>query len=360
MFDGEGRLLLKKGTVIAKQSQLDALISRGLYRDKSGAVNTSMQSKTQAEAIIDHTSPFEMLAEMKHHFPRLLEKIINKAPGIEKSVFSFCKKIQSLCSQDEDAMIGAVHLMHTLDYTCFHPVHVSILANIVGERLGMSAEDRLPVLAAGLTANISMLELQQQLCKHEGALTEEQKKVIAEHPANSVRMLVTAGVYNPVWLKVIMQHHERADGNGYPEGVSGEEISREAQLVSIADRYAAMISSREYREAKSSCEALKGFFEKKCSQCDEILTLTFIKEMGIWPPGTAVKLANGEVALVIKRNEKSMWPIVSSIIGPQGKPYASSLRRDCNDEAYRIKGIFKLNKSMPLNLSRIWGYGKQD
>lgn len=357
MYDADGRLLLKKGTVVSKQSQLDALIKRGLYRNKADA-QTEMPKPSNPEAkIFDIASPFERLDMLKHEFPSILEKILTKSIKTEKSIFGLCKELQTLCDDHEDAMIAATHLMHDRAYTCFHPVHLAMLSYIVGKRLGMTSEVSMPMMAAGLTGNISMLELQEQLYSHQGPLSEEQREAIKNHPARSVRALVSAGVYNAKWLEIIMQHHERVDGAGYPEQLKDNEVSQEAQLVNIADRYTAMVSSREYREARTSNEALKNFFENKCSNCNETLTLLFIKVMGIWPPGSAVRLVNGEVGLVTRRGHKSMWPTVAAIIGPQGKTYANPLVRDCNDENYRIKSVCKLEKSYPLNLTRIWGFG---
>lgn len=359
MYDAEGRLLLKKGTVLSKQSQLDALIKRGLYRNKADvqAEAPKIAVIVAEEKMTDSSSPFERLDGLKHEFHTILQNILVKSGNTEKSVFSLCKQLQTLCDEHEDAMIGATHLMHDRAYTCYHPVHMALLSYIVGKRCGITQEVSTAMMAAGLTGNISMLELQEQLHSQQEPLSEEQKEAIKSHPAKSVRLLISAGVYNPKWLETIMQHHERVDGSGYPDNLKDAEICKEAQLISIADRYTALVSSREYREAHTSNETLKNFFENKCSSCDEVLTFLFIKVMGVWPPGSAVKLVNGEIAIVTKRGKKSMWPTVASIIGPQGKAYANGLMRDCNDENYRIKSVHKLEKSVPLNLTRIWGFG---
>jgi len=352
MYDNEGRLLLEKGTVIANQGQLEALISRGLYRQHGDAAN-SVEEKPQS--FEDESSPFVILDGIINYLPKIFSQVREGKKGIEESVIRLCKKLHDICLDEPDAMLGAVHVINKYKYTEYHPVHIGILVSIVGKRLGYADDDLIPVMAAGLTANISMVELQEILFKQEESLTPEQKKEINEHPANTVSMLVKAGVYNAKWLEAIMQHHERPCGDGYPNDMKGDAISKEAQLVSIADRYSAMVSTREYRVAKCSNEALKEFFMNKNDHCNEEMTLLFIKELGIWPPGTVVELINGETAMVIKRSN-SMWPIVSSISGPKGSVYAHPLRRDCNYEEYRIKSIKVLDASMKLNYSMIWEF----
>lgn len=355
MFDSEGRLLLKKGTVIEKQSMLEALVSRGLYRRKKDAVSTSADEE-QVAPFEEQASPLSILDELIHKLPEIFEQIIARQGNVEKKIMKLVASIQGLCEQDADAMIGAVHIQRTTQYIYYHPVHVAVLSELVGKRLGMSEQERALVLAAALVSNISMLELQDQLYKQEKPLTPEQQQAITQHPSESVKLLVANRVYNAKLLEIVMQHHERPDGNGYPGGLKGEMVCREAQLVSIADRYAAMVSGREYRNAKPSSEALKQFFQDRCAHCDEAMTLLFIKDLGIWPPGTPVKLVNGEVAIVTHRIKDSMWPKVNSIISPRGGPYARPLVRDCELEEYRIKEVTRLKEGIPLNLSMLWGY----
>lgn len=354
MYDSNGRLLLEKGTVIANLGQIESLISRGLYRQKGEAVNqTAGQSK---ERIEDDSSPFVQLDGIITHLPNLFKMIIDGKNGVEESVIRLCDKLHKLCQEEPDAMLGAVHVVNQYKYTEYHPVHIGILVSIVGASLGYKHDEILPVMAAGLTANVSMIELQEELFKQAVPLTSEQKKAIDEHPANTVSLLVKAGIYNAKWLEVVMMHHEKPDGSGYPNNLKASAISREAQLLSIADRYSAMVSTRAYRAAKCSNEALKEFFMKKSDHCDEEMTLFFIKELGIWPPGTVVELVNGEIAMVTKRGNGSMWPVVSSVCGTNNSVYAHPLSRDCNYEKYRIKEITKLNENMMLNYSMVWGF----
>ena len=355
MFDSEGRLLLKKGTVIEKQSTLEALVKRGLYRKKKDVISGG-ETKEEVVPFEDQASPISILDELIHQLPDIFEHIVNRRGNVEQKVMKYAEKLQGICEQDADAMIGAVHLQRTSQYIYYHPVHVAILSELLGQRLEVSGQDRLLVIAAALLSNIAMLELQDQLYKQEKPLTPEQQQAITRHPAEAVKLLVANGVYNTKLLEIIMQHHERPDGNGYPAGIKGDALSKEAQLVSITDRYAAMVSGREYRNAKPSSEALKQFFQNRCAHCDESTTLLFIKELGIWPPGTFVKLVNGEVAVVTRRSDESMWPRVSSIISPRGGPYARPLNRDCDLEEYRIKDVTSLKKEIPLNLSMLWGY----
>lgn len=356
MFDSEGRLLLKKGTVVADIDQVNKLISRGLYRKQKIKKPSAGTETEKLKKSNDATSPFIAIDELISHLSDVFTSLLAGKENTENSILRLCAHIQLLCKIDADAMIGSVHLQHARKYTLRHPVHVAILSELVGARMGLSTQVRASVLAAGLTANLSMIDLQEDLYYQETAPTSEQMLVIRNHPDESVRVLEKMGIRDKLWLEIIKQHHESVNSNGYPEALKDDQICKEAQLMSIADRYSALVSARGYRDPRISGDTLKEFFMKKCEYCCEEMTLFFIKEMSIWPPGSIVLLANGEVAIVTKRSSQSMWPIVRSIIGPGGSPYAQPYKRDTSLEEYRIKSNMRLRRDMPLNLSRIWGY----
>jgi HD-GYP domain-containing protein (c-di-GMP phosphodiesterase class II) len=352
MYDEAGRLLLNKGQVIRNAQQLEALVERGLYRrieDGKGRDET-------AKVIEDNTTPFQVLDDILQRLPKVFQNLLDKTDSAVDSVYRLCQSIQNICQAEPDACLGAVHLVHEGNYSVYHSLHVAILAELTASKLDHSAEERLDLIAACLTANISMLELQDVLFKFEGKLSQEQRTAIETHPVKSVEMLKAAGVTSQAWLDIVYQHHECCDGSGYPCGLKEADIMRPAMIACLSDRYAAMISERLYRKAQLSNEALRLFFHKKSSYSTEKLTLTFIKVLSIWPPGSCVILENGEIAIITRRGEGSMWPVVSSIISPRGGPYMKPIRRDCEIEEYRVKDIHTLKKNIPLNLSMIWGY----
>lgn len=351
MYDDEGRLLLNKGQVIRSHQQLEALIERGLYR-----LHNETVSGDETPAVIeDKTTPFQVLGEILQRLPNVLQNILDRSENAADSLYRVSQSIQNICQTDPDACLGAVHLLHDGNYSVYHSLHVAMLAELTAASLEIPAAQRLELIAACLTSNISMLELQDFLFKFEGKLSPEQRSVIETHPVKSAEILKSAGISNKTLLAIVHQHHECCDGSGYPCGLKDDDIQREAMIACLCDRYAAMVSERLYRKAQLSNEALRLFFLKKSSYSTEELTLMFIKVLSIWPPGSCVMLENGEIAIVTRRGEGSMWPKVSSIISPRGGPYANPIRRDCETDEYRIKEIHALPKNLPLNLAMVWG-----
>jgi len=354
VYDETGRLLLQKGTVISSQHQLDILLSRGLYRNS--ADDASEPAPASASAMHDEATPFEILEHIGHRLSHIFTAFDRGEYAAVQRTPKLCAELQQLCTRDADALLGAVHLCHNQPYTRCHPIHTAVLCELVGQRLDMNAEHRQSLLAAALTANISMRALQETLHQQDGPLSDQQRAAVHRHPQESVDLLRHAGVVDPVWLRAVLEHHERFDGGGYPAGLRPSDLGREGQLLAIADRYAALVSSRTYRKAISAKDALCQFFLKKHKEFDEELALLFIKELGIFPPGCFVQLVNGETAVVVRRARDAKWPTVCSVISPRGGPYAQPLRRDCNSDDFAIREIHLPERQLPLNLRTLWGY----
>ena len=221
-----------------------------------------------------------------------------------------------------------------------------------------SSEERLPLLAAALTMNIAMIELQDVLFRQKERLTAEQQRVVKDHPLCGAELLRTYGVTDEVWLRAVSHHHEFMDGSGYPQGLRGEEIDKNARLLMLADVYCAKLFPRSYRSPLQPDVAAREMFTGgRGHSLDQDLAKLFIKELGIFHPGLFVRLANDEIAVVIRRGEKIHHPVVNSVVKVDGSPYLAPKKRDCSNEEFKITGSVA-QKDVPVCINRqvVWGY----
>lgn len=351
LFDSGGVLVLEQGSLIASQQQLTKLIKRGLFRTSATIPTT---------ASIPHAapnSPFEQINALTERLHQILCGIQQSDPRSEQYVIELATQIQALCKHDADALIGAIHLYQDVDYVSNHPVHVAILAEIFSAQLAIDSEHRLHIICAALTANTAILDLQTHLHNQLSELSAAQQVAIRQHPEQGVAMLRRTGISNPIWLNAVLQHHERIDGRGYPGGIRGEEIDLPAKIIALSDIYSAMVVSKGYRTAHPVNNVLRIIFIKKGKEYDEVLCLNMIKMLGIFPPGSFVKLNNGETAVVTHRcHNNTMHPKVASLLSVAGAPYTQPIHRDTQKEAFRIRDMCTLNRRMPLDLRAIWNY----
>lgn len=363
VYDATGRLLMDSGHVISNQSRLNSIVASGYRLDElptepEGSEKTS--ALPQPHVYAKDTNPFNELEEMCFELEQAFGGIAGdgsfKEGRLERRLYESAAQVQGLIKLNADALLGSIHLSNKFNYSIKHPLHVAIISTIIAESLDLPQETQLAIIGAALTANVAMNSYQDSLQKHKGPLTDEQKARVKQHPKESHDLLKAAGITNELWLTIVLQHHEKVDGSGYPLGLRGDQISLEAKIVGLADIYSAMISSRPYRPALTPQRSLKQLFMQRGSFFDESLTNVFLSELGIYPPGATVELVNGEMGVVIRRKAaESSKPVVSSIRDRFGTRFMHPVMRDTGDKRYSIKSDVKVEQLGNINPSILWG-----
>lgn len=362
VFNREQRLLLKAGAVVASQRQVEILMSQGLYRPLSESEIAELEnSKTDPQPHERRSNPFLVKQEWSEQLNALFTRIQNPIgnDGMEHDLLALADAMLAVAKDRPDALLSAIHLTRSFDYAVLHPIHTAVLCTLLVDRLQFDPEREHIVIAAALAMNVGMLDLQRVLFKQMSPLTEDQKTGVRNHPETSVQILKDAGFSNELLLRTILQHHEKLDGSGYPGKCSADEISQEARILSISDIYAAMVTPREYRKSVPGHDALKKIFMSRGKVVDESLASLLIREIGLYPPGTFVKIANGDIAVVARRPldaaKHAKNPMVFSVISPRGGMYEQPIKRDTNQDQYKILSAELPKLDSPLDTQMIWG-----
>jgi response regulator RpfG family c-di-GMP phosphodiesterase len=152
-------------------------------------------------------------------------------------------------------------------YTARHSDELAALARRVGERLELPAGDLLELEFAARLHDLGKIGVPDQILRKPGPLTEQEWDVVRHHPAWGAEMLATVPGLERV-ASIVLSHHERYDGNGYPDGLSGEDIPVGSRIISTCDAYQAMVSNRPYRPALAPGHALRELRAQAGSQFD--------------------------------------------------------------------------------------------
>lgn len=184
-------------------------------------------------------------------------------------------------------------------YAYGHAVDCCAFATALGRQLGMP-ESALHDLAAGaLLMDIGMTAVPASLLQQEAPLSEADRECIRGHVAEGERLYRASGMDDAVTVSLLLHHHERHDGSGYPQGLGGDEIPIDARIAGIVDSYHAMITPRPYRQAFPRHEALQRLYRECGSLYQEELVEQFVQCLGVYPIGSLVELNSGEVAIVM-------------------------------------------------------------
>ena len=354
VFDTHGQLLLKKGYIVERQSQIAALVTRGLFAETSSGPMRGQGSAAPEQKETPSVPHLINLANKR--LERLLFGLHHEADFPAK-VLEVAKVVGFATDVNSDVAIACILLNQQAgDYPVRHCVDTAVASILVARSMKIPPEEIIKLTAAALTMNVGMIHYHAQLQRKQGALSEEEIRLIHSHPQEGVKMLESAGVSDPDWLGYVLAHHENEDGSGYSAGKMGKEIPLPAKIISLADRYCARVSARDYRKPVLPNAALRDIFLDGGKGIDTMIAAVFIKELGIYPPGTLVRLNNGEIGVVSKRISGTTTPIVHALIGPRGAPLAFPIRRDTSHESFAIRETLHPDQAgVHINMHQIWG-----
>ncbi|NLZ13603.1 MAG: transporter substrate-binding domain-containing protein [Thermotogaceae bacterium] len=160
-------------------------------------------------------------------------------------------------------------------YTRGHSERVAVLARKFAQHIGADESTRQLVYWAGILHDIGKIGISDLVLNKPLPLTDEEFLTIQTHPVQSARLIEESNLPREI-IPIVLSHHERWDGNGYPHGLSRKDIPLEARIISLADAYDAMTSTRAYRQALDTERALEEIIRNSGAQFDPTLVRAFI------------------------------------------------------------------------------------
>ncbi len=230
--------------------------------------------------------------------------------------------------RDELFLLGLTTLKNYDEYTTNHCANVCILSVSIGSRVGFSKNDLEALGMAAFFHDIGKTRWPKGLLNKEGKPTPEEWRLMQMHPCTGVTALLKLKGLSDAVLRsalAVFEHHMYWDrSGGYPSLTRPRDPSLFARIIAIADFFDALTSARAYRNAPfRPDQALKMMLEKSGTAFDPVLVKLFINTIGIYPIGTLVLLATGEVALVVAPNPIAEYlhlPRVKLLFDSRGEP----------------------------------------
>lgn len=323
VFDRTGKLLLGEGAVVSCSAQRDALLQRGVLAQKGQSLLRPNEAAPAAPSMI------EALQALQQELGFLHRKLLARdAEGVARRLAAIVAELRAHAARDPDAALASMQLRLEPDDHAARQLHAAIVCVLAARTMDLSPVAGDALIAAALTHDLALGPLSARLNGQSGDLTPEQRCQVQAHPEEGAELLLAAGVTDPLWLDAVLHHHERLDGSGYPHGLRGDEISATTRMLAIADIYTAMVRPRAYREAVHAREALRTIFLERGKLVDEALAAMLVKEVGVFPPGTLVRLANLEVGVVLRRGDDAARPLVARVVTREGTRANVPVTRD--------------------------------
>lgn len=307
LFDANGRLLLEKGKQISQEIQ-DAIRKNEVY------IVTYNRTLNRPRMFLekDHHQLLNWIKRRYDEINLIHKDYLSKANVILNRVFI----------EMENGSISFVNLnsLETYDQlTYIHSIDVALLAVVIGIQMGYAQEALYNLALAALLHDWGKLSVPSEILNKPSGLTLSEFGQIKQHPIYGERMLRLGSKLPAEVVKVVRQHHERWDGKGYPDGLKGENIHCNAQIVALADVFDALTEDRPYRRALPPYHALEIIFSGINKSFSPDVVSAFRNCLDIYPENSTVTLNTGEIGIVIAVSlEMPTRPTIRVVYNQQG------------------------------------------
>ncbi len=342
--DNNRMLLLAKGQIIHDDEQLSDLFQRGALVEADELLAAVQPVRREDPAL--------RLARLPADWDRTTQDVRRalsaEIPELAASLRSATTLLLSLIDSAPDVALAQIVRQPESGsghYGVSHSVHAATACYSAARYLGWDPSSQRLAFQAAMTMNLGMLDLQARLATQVSPLTAKQREQIQAHPTRSAEMLSDAGIQDADWLEAVAQHHELPDGSGYPRGIS--DICELAEMLRFADVYTARLSARASRPAMSAQQAGRELHQMADASP---LANALIKAFGVFPPGSLVKLASGELGLVVRNGSKAHHPLVAALTNAAGEPRMTPLVRDSALDSHAVVALLPPH-AMPMRLS---------
>lgn len=276
-------------------------ISEVLIDSEKSSTKISFPQTTYSEEILFAREAYNSALSCIH---KIYETIKNKG---DLEISEYKKDVSPLIdsiNRNSSAAASLTVLARTDRYLFTHSLNTAILSAILGRYMGLAREMVEELSMAAMLMNIGQVWMPEKLLQKKGKLSREEFQLIKQHTLKGSQYLLSQNTPETI-LRSVQSHHEKYDGSGYPEGLSGNDIPQFARIISICDSYDAMTSDRPYREALTPNSAIKHLYSMANSAFHPRYLESFIKCVGIYPVGCFVKLSDGRYGVVVTNTPKA-------------------------------------------------------
>jgi putative nucleotidyltransferase with HDIG domain len=275
-----------------------------------------------------------------------IEKAFLKAGGIMRNVNRSLQSNPRECLQEVGALVDqmvtafleepeiTLHVMGEKaggEEVYFHGLNIAVLSMMLAGDLGLSAEETRMLGLGALFHDIGLMEVPDKvLKKNPDELNHSERELRKLHTEYGVRTAQKVGLPEAVQA-IIAQHHELADGTGYPKGLKGDAIHPLARIVSLVNHYDNLCNPVDLTRALTPHEALSMMFSQRRAKFEARSLQLIIRSLGVYPPGSLVKLSNDRIALVQSVNPAKPlrpWVLVHDPAIPKEEAISIDLEKE--------------------------------
>lgn len=317
LFDPKGNLLLKK-VLFINESIRKRIKNHEVYVLQN---HNSLIHRTKNIKKIPKDGYVNLVGSLWsiYHEARMIE-----AEQIEKTVEFVEEILNKFSVQDIHMDFYSGRLNYSLfkknDYELFkHVINVALLSALIGTRLGYEEKELRDLTLGAFLHDLGKLRIPRAILNKPAGLTEEEFAIMKRHPLIGEGLLINTPLL-PGVVAIIKEHHERWNGLGYPYGLKGNDIHRNAQIVAVADVFEALTADRPYRKGLPPYHALEMIIAESGKDFNPKVVQALKESLTLYPENTRISLNTGEVGVVIAVPiQKPIRPLIHLLFDREGR-----------------------------------------
>jgi putative nucleotidyltransferase with HDIG domain len=342
VLNKDGVLLLTADSIITGSEQIETLrrqgvmslyinIQKGKDLPEAAAGNPAETHPSQRE--IEY---YKELEYAKSIHRKTVETVREALDSIKIGQNFSLSKIEEAAQEmvasilrNPDALISLSQIKGYDEYTYTHSVNVSVLATSLAYSMNYKRDQLLEVGIGGVLHDIGKMRVPESILNKPGKYTEDEFNIMKRHPEFGFAIVNEKKGISKFSKAIVIQHHERFNGKGYPHGLKGKEITEIGLISAVADVYDALTSNRVYRAAWTPQKALALIFQGCDEDYSREIVECFTKQMGVYPVGSFVRLNNGELGVVTRVDRGNLLaPVVLMLFDGAGNRLPAPVEYD--------------------------------
>ncbi|MGS0534830.1 HD-GYP domain-containing protein [Pseudoalteromonas sp. SaAl2] len=377
-YEGVDSIKIKTRGLVRDKSIIQRLISEGVqellidftqsdvgipakYQEKPDTTAEKAQpgkAKKKVKKVVSVEQEFAKASVSYEQHNRKLQSLYGDVTsGLKMNISlldDIAKDIVASVFRNHNAMTILTRLKDKNMYNWRHMTNCAILVTVFAKYLGYKEEIVQELAMGALLHDLGQAKLPQGIFSKPEEVNELEMQAIKKHVAQSLGLVKGEKGITPLMLDMIVNHHERLDGSGYPRGIAGEKLSRPARIMAIVDVYDAMSSDRPHQLGDEPINVLRYLLGSK-HLFDSELVQRFIKCLGVHPVGTIVKLTNERLALVTEGNHQNpIKPKVKIFYNAKHNHHVTAKDIDLTSPEHDLKILASIKPlDYQLNLARL-------
>lgn len=280
----------------------------GYLSDEQAAINVLRRAKLDREIV---SESMEMHKLLRSQADVLVQNISHSGRIDSSQTRQSVSTIADSLEKNIAAMIWLTRIKRADEYTAQHCVNVAILSMGLAQALEWQHDQVELAGLAGMLHDLGKTRLDREILNKPGRLSVDEYAHVKQHARLGYLMLREDKEVHPAVAQAVLEHHERPDGGGYPNGRDRATLQPMSALISVVDAYDAITSKRPYSPARSHHEALGILWKQRNKQFDSGMVEALIQFLGWITPGTLVRLTTGQHAIVLRASHQHrLWPLV--------------------------------------------------